>query len=1507
MKSVDVSNWVSRMFAFHRTALAMPRSARRGRFSNAARWLESLESRVLLSSQTGDTGGGLPFDNQAPALPLTYCIALQGIYPSRNVSAEPYLGAVELFAGNFAPRGWAVCAGQLLPISQNQALFSILGTTYGGDGVTTFALPDLRGRVPIGASNDYPLGTKVGEVNTTLTSANLAAHTHLVDGTTQTGIAGSSIPFQNMQPSLALTPLVQLQGVFPQRSLSSDGYIGSVEWFAGNFAPRGVALANGQLLSISQNTALFSLLGTFYGGDGRSTFGLPDLQGRMVVGYGTGPDSRTFDIGETGGSAQQTMTSSTLPSHSHSIPNSQSATNATGSGQSFDNYQPFVALNYVVSLEGVYPSQSLNSAGSDSTTDPTPGVGFTNGDEVIDETAANALIHQVVTTAVNQWKSAGISDGQAALLSNATYTIGDLPAGQLASVGENNTVTIDRDAARRGWFVDTTPDDNSEFGSTDPRTGALWATDNGSMSHFDLLTALLHEQGHLMGLDHVELPGKLMYGGLGTGVRILPTSSDLVQTGQTVETSPYLDATSGYVASVDMVAFNFPPLGTALAAGTTLPIAQFETVFSLVGTIYGGDGQTTFQLPDLRGRTIVGQGAAFGGNYTLGQPVGSGTVTLTTSQLPAHSHTFTVNTDTTPPTATIVVDDTALIAGETTLVTITFSEAVTGFTNADLTVPNGSLTDVSSSDGGVTWTATFTPNTSTTAASNVITLDKTGVTDAANNAGVGTTDSNNFAIDTVALSLIVTPNSGATNAGPIVFTFQFSDNVTDFDSSDVVISNGTAGAFSAVDGDTYTIEVTPTADGTVTASVGADAARSASNKPNLAGSGSVLSDRTRPTLQVLPGFSYATESTLTFTFQFSEVVTGFTKSDISVTNGTARQFTAIDGDTYTLNVTPTADGAVTVAVGNAAARDVAGNTNTNAQTTIRSDRTAPAITIGAPSRSRTQAGPISFPITYSDLYFDKSTLAATDVNLNSTGTATGTISVSTGTGTTRTVTISNITGVGTLGISLASGTARDKAGNLSTVAGPSATVQVQLGILVTRDRSGNLLINDTKVTDLNDSITVTADNTASAFLINESVALVTTTVPGGVSVDDHTVSIPYARVTGTLVTINANDGDDSVTLAAANAGNPVAKDFSITAGAGRDTVTLSTTLQSRISGKVFVDGGTEDDLLTAAAISDGSNIAITFSGAGGNDTVTGGAGNDVLLGGAGNDLLDGGAGNDSLNGQGGSDVLTGGLGDDSLDGAAGSDRVQEAGDVNFTLTNTSLIGLGNDTLAGIELATLDGGVRGNVIDASAFTGSSVLRGGDGNDSLIAGSAADVLRGGNGDDVLTGGLGNDQLIGNSGNDVVIESGDVNFSVTVNIPLDPTLSPVTTLKGVGTDDLQGIEGLKLTGGVSANRIDVTAFLGRATLDGGSGNDTLIGGAFADVLIGGDGNDELVGNEGNDSITGDAGDDKLTGGLGHDSLEGGAGGDNMDSNDGIQDQVRYDLLDTLLKDVSDILTLI
>ena len=174
--------------------------------------------------------------------------------------SDPFVGEIRIFAGNFAPTGWAQCDGQLLPISQNTALFSLLGTMYGGDGKSTFALPNLQGAAPLQAGqgpglSNYTQGQTGGEVSVTLIDSELPSHTHVVSGTSSPGnvpdpandvwgvaaaargtkmysgnpgssavmspqafsIAGSSFPHNNMPPYLVLTFIIALQGIFPSR------------------------------------------------------------------------------------------------------------------------------------------------------------------------------------------------------------------------------------------------------------------------------------------------------------------------------------------------------------------------------------------------------------------------------------------------------------------------------------------------------------------------------------------------------------------------------------------------------------------------------------------------------------------------------------------------------------------------------------------------------------------------------------------------------------------------------------------------------------------------------------------------------------------------------------------------------------------------------------------------------------------------------------------------------------------------------------------------------------------------------------------------------------------------------------------------------------------------------------------------------------------------------------------------------------------------------------------
>ena len=614
----------------------------------------SLEAIHYLTSDTA--GSSQPLSVQQAHNTLNYAIALTGIFPSQSLTAEdphpealsagsdPFIGSIMQFAGSFAPSGWALAQGQLLSISSNTALFSLLGTTYGGDGSTTFGLPDLRGRVPVGTGTGpgltpVSLGQEFGDETVALTTANLPAHDHELGGGITTSETGSPSPqsFDNRMPSLGLTPVVATTGLFP--SQNADSALGGVYWFAGNFAPVGYAKAEGQLLSIAQNTALFSLLGTTYGGDGSTTFGLPDLRGRTPIHFGAGPGLNSVSLGQQGGTETVTLTEATLPSHTHGIPGTGSNTQSAGSDQNIDLRQPYLALNYQVALTGIFPSASLSGVDTSDENESAEVAGLWNGDELIALEEANALVDVLVGQGIERWIEAGISAEQAEDLASATYRIEALPTGTLASVTGPDLVVIDADASNGGWFVDMTPEDDVEFGSVDPETGELLATDLDARHTFDLLTTIMHEQGHLLGLSHALTRGSVMSGFLQVGGRLNPVATDLQPGTASHDSNTTLSPGSDFIAQVVMFAGNFPVRDYAQADGQLLLISSNTALFSLVGTTYGGDGSTTFGLPDLRGRAVVGVGQGPGlSNFSLGQQGGFHTTALSASEMPTHTH-----------------------------------------------------------------------------------------------------------------------------------------------------------------------------------------------------------------------------------------------------------------------------------------------------------------------------------------------------------------------------------------------------------------------------------------------------------------------------------------------------------------------------------------------------------------------------------------------------------------------------------------------------------------------------------------------------------------------------------------------------------------------------------------------------------------------------------------------------------------------------------------------------
>jgi len=194
--------------------------------------------------------GGKPGQNTAETLMLSYVIAT-----TSAMGEGPAIGTVAMFAGDFAPAGWALCNGDLLWIADNVELFSLIGTTYGGDGEVTFALPQLKATGVIGLGPGLELGQ----------------------------LAPGAVP------GLVMNYLICTSGVVPppegKGAFPDDWpFVGQVVASAGGAVPRGWAACDGKLLAVNSNRPLFDLLGNSYGGDGKTNFALPDLRGKMVSG-----------------------------------------------------------------------------------------------------------------------------------------------------------------------------------------------------------------------------------------------------------------------------------------------------------------------------------------------------------------------------------------------------------------------------------------------------------------------------------------------------------------------------------------------------------------------------------------------------------------------------------------------------------------------------------------------------------------------------------------------------------------------------------------------------------------------------------------------------------------------------------------------------------------------------------------------------------------------------------------------------------------------------------------------------------------------------------------------------------------------------------------------------------------------------------------------------------------------------------------------------------------------
>ncbi|MBB3243217.1 hypothetical protein FHW68_004785 [Pseudomonas sp. Tn43] len=564
--------------------------------------------------------------------------------------------------------------------------------------------------------------------------------------------------------------------------------------------------------------------------------------------------------------------------------------------------------------------------------------------------------------------------------------------------------------------------------------------------------------------------------------------------------------------------------------------------------------------------------------------------------------------DTLRPTATIVLADPTLTAGETSLVTITFSEAVSGFTNADLTIANGTLTAVSSSDGGITWTATFTPTVGVNDPSNVITLANTGVADLAGNTGSGTTNSGNYTLDTVLPTATIVVADTALSVGETsLVTITFSEAVSGFSNADLTIANGTLSSVSSSDGGiTWTATFTPTTAITDTSNVITLDNSGVQNGSGNAGSGTTDSnnyaiDNVRPTATiVVADAALGVGQTSVVTITFSEAVTGFTTADLTVSNGTLSNLSTSDNITYTATLTPTAsitDSTNLITLDNTAVIDGAGNTGTGTtdSNNYAIDSQRPTATIVLSDTTLKPGETALVTITFSEAVtgFDNADLSVANGTLSAVSSSdggitwTGTFTPTAGiTDTSNLITLSN-SGLSDLAGNAGSGTT-NSANYVVETEVPTATIVVADNALKVGETSLVTITFSSAVSGFDNADLTVANGTLSNVSSIDGGVTWTATFTPAVSVTDTTnlISLNNSGVTnvsgnsGVGVTDSNNYAIDTVRPTA----TIVVADNKLGIG---ETTTVTITFSEAVSGFDLADLSVANGVLSNLASSDG--------------------------------------------------------------------------------------------------------------------------------------------------------------------------------------------------------------------------------------------------------------------------------------------------------------------------------
>ena len=283
------------------------------------------------------------------------------------------MASISLYAGSTLPKGWVHCQGQTLPISEHEALYSLIGNTYGGD-ISWFNLPNLVGRVALGRNDggrlepfpEYRMGEHGGSEMVRLGMENLPEHSHAFKcakaagralkllptanfpatqsdetgnystfghermASEMVGTSGGNTAHDNMQPFIILNYAIRLDGEYPPdpedeiallENLPEDTetFVGTVQYFGGGYAPKNWMYCMGQPLKVDDYPDLFSVIGTRFGGHGSITFNLPDLRERVTLGAGETPMKPSQKLGKTGGQSGIILKENEIPEHNHVV------------------------------------------------------------------------------------------------------------------------------------------------------------------------------------------------------------------------------------------------------------------------------------------------------------------------------------------------------------------------------------------------------------------------------------------------------------------------------------------------------------------------------------------------------------------------------------------------------------------------------------------------------------------------------------------------------------------------------------------------------------------------------------------------------------------------------------------------------------------------------------------------------------------------------------------------------------------------------------------------------------------------------------------------------------------------------------------------------------------------------------------------------------------------------------------------------------------------------------